>query len=161
MIRQLKVEEFDQFLDVAILHHNDAGLPESDQIDRGYSKKQLKNMYIYQNWRIFVAEENGRFIGYIAGYIDKKLWNNSLFGEIVLLFVHPEHRSKLLADQLFDAMVEWFIGAGCQYYLASCMSWDSEFKKVERWSERATNYFSSKGMQEVGYTFVQPIDRGF
>jgi GNAT superfamily N-acetyltransferase len=161
MIRQLKVEEFDKFLDLAIVHHTDAGLPERDTIDRGYSKKQLRNMYIYQNWRIYIAEEGDKITGYIAGYVDRKLWNNTLFGEIVLLFVHPEHRSKLVADQLFDTMVDWFSSVGCEYYLASCMSWTNEYERVDAWSDRATKYFKSRNMKEVGYTYIQPIDRGF
>jgi len=161
MIRELKVEEFDKFLDLAIVHHTDAGLPESDQIDRIHCKKELRNAFIYSNWKIFVNEENNKITGYIVGYIDKKLWNNAIFGEITLLFVHPEHRSKKVADDLFDAMVDWFSKKGCEYYLASCMSWNKEYKKVDAWSDRATNYYKSRGLNEVGYTYVQPIDRGF
>lgn len=161
MIRELKVTEFESFLDLAVQHNEDAGLSGHDNIDRSHCKKQLRHAFIYQNWKIYVAERDGKMIGYIAGYVDTKLWNNTLFGEVALIFVHPDYRSKLVADELFDGMVAWFSEVGCRYYLASCMSWNTEYQRNESWIERATKYFESKGMNQVGYTYVQPIDRGF
>lgn len=161
MIRELKVTEFESFLDLAIQHNEDAGLAGHDNIDRSHCKKQLRHAFIYQNWKIYVSEKNGKMIGYIAGYVDTKLWNNTKFGEIALIFVHPEHRSKTVADELYDALVGWFSDVGCRYYLASCMSWNTDFECNTTWTDRAKSYFQSRDMSEVGYSYVKQIERGF
>lgn len=158
MIREPKPVELEMLTDIAVEHAKDAGLKEHDVLERGWAKKQLKAMMISPDYKILVDEQQGKFAGYAVGAVYQKLWNPTKHGELVLFFVHPEVRNKYIADSLFDTMRQWFVDTGCVYYQASCLMYDSDYKPNEPWLRRATTYFKSRDMEQVGYHYVQNLE---
>ena len=158
MIRQPHPNELEKLVSICVEHANDAGLIEHDQLDRSHSKQQLKQMMISPDYKIFVYEYKDKFAGYIVGNISQKLWNKTLYGEIVLYFVHPEVRNKHIADDLFNAVEDWFVENGCQYQQASCLMYDSDYKANETWLHRSTTYLKTRHMNEVGYHYVKKLE---
>lgn len=158
MIRQPRTDELEKLANIAVEHAMDAGLDEHDQLDRVHSKQQLRTMMISPNYKIFVSEENGVFSSYAVATVCEKLWNSTLHGEVILFFVHPEVRNKYLADDLWNAMQDWFVETGCVYMQASCLMYKSDYQPNEKWLHRATSYFKTKGMAEVGYHYVQDLE---
>lgn len=73
---------------------------------------------------VFVAEENGKIIGYVQGIIDRHTdednvmyqtsHNKSIDGWVGVLYVDPAFRGKKLGRALFDAIKQNFVDAGCQ-----------------------------------------------
>jgi len=159
MIREPRVDELEKLANIAVEHARDAGLIEHDQLDRAHSKQQLRNMMISPDYKIFVKEEDtGVFSAYAVGAVSEKLWNTTLHGELILFFVHPEVRNKYLADDLWNVMQDWFVQTGCVYMQASCLMYDNRYLPNTTWLHRATTYFQTKGMNEVGYHYVQDLE---
>ena len=159
VIREPRPDELELLTNLCVEHAKDAGLIEHDQLDRAHTKQQLKQMMISPDFKIFVNTNNDKFDGYIVGNITQKLWNNSLYGEIILYFVHPESRNKYLADDLFNSIEDWFKENGCLYSQASCLMYDKNYEPYERWLHRSTTYLKTRHMNEVGYHYVKPLER--
>jgi len=60
---------------------------------------------------IFVAEQGGRMIGYVAGHRTTRFGCD---GELQWIFVLPDHRGSGAADLLLDRLAAWFIGEGAR-----------------------------------------------
>ncbi len=159
MIREVRINELEGLTNLAIEHGNDAGLISHDAVDRNYAKQQIKQMMINPDYKVFVAIKDDKIVGYIIGNITQKLWNPSLYGEVIVFFVHPEVRNKYLADDLFQAVKDWFIDNGCLYFQASCLTYTKEYQPNDEWLHRVKTYFKTQKMTEVGYHYVKPLER--
>lgn len=160
MIREPRPEEIEVLIDLMFNHGIDCGVNSYDPVDRTYLKQNIRNAFIYQDHKIYVFEKERRFVGYIIGKLDEQFWNKKLFGEILLFYVEPEYRNKYHADQLFDYMVQWFNENGCSYVMSSIFCMLNDYSINENYVERGRQYFRSKHMNEVGYTFVLPAQEG-
>lgn len=158
MIREPRVDELELLTDIAIEHAHDAGLIKHDTLDRAHFKKQLRAIMISPDYKIWVYEKNDKFVAYIIAGVFQKLWNPTKYGELILFFVHPEVRNKYLADDLFNAAQDWFVECGCLYQQASCLMYTEEYEPNKEWLHRATTYFKTRGMAEVGYHYVQDLE---
>lgn len=158
-IRQPRPDELEKLANVCVEHAKDAGLIEHDQLDRAHSKKQLRSMMISPDYKIFVLDYNDVFAGYIVGNVSQKLWNKTLYGEIILYFVHPEVRNKYIADDLFNAIEDWFVECGCLYVQASCLMYDENYQPNQNWLHRSKTYLQTRTMNEVGYHYVKQLER--
>ena len=158
VIRQPHTEELELLVNVGVEHAKDAGLTQHDCLERNHFKKQLRQIMISPDYKIFVYEQNGVFAGYVVAGVFQKLWNPTLHGEIVLFFVHPEVRNKYIADDLLNTALNWFAECGCQYYQASCLMYDADYQPNQEWLHRSRTYFAKAGMAEVGYHFVQNLE---
>lgn len=159
MIREPNVTELEKITDIAVEHGKDAGIYGHDDGDRSHFKQQIRQMMISPDYKIFVYETNDKFAGYIVGSINQKLWNPTLYGELILYFVHPEVRNKYIADDLFGVLQDWFVENGCRYMQASCLMYDENYQPNDPWLHRATTYYKSKGMAEVGYHYVMDLEQ--
>ena len=159
MIRPVDPRELEKFVDLCIAHSKDAGM-DHDEINRMFLRKQLKQMLIEPNYQIFVAEQHGSFVGYVMGSIHEKLYNAKQYGELLFIFIHPEIRNKLILDQLYNRMEEWFLENNCMFMQASVMASDEEWLCQEKYVDKARDYFHKRcGMKEVGYHFIKPLGR--
>jgi hypothetical protein len=159
MIRELRTNELEKFTDLAVQHAIDAGLISHDQLERNYVKQQCKQVMISPDYKILVVVKDDVFVGYVVGNITQKLWNSSLFGEVIMFFIHPDVRNKYLADDLFQAIQDWFIDNGCIYFQASCMNYTQDYKANDDYLRRSRIYFQKQHMNEVGYHFVKQLER--
>jgi len=158
MIREPNANELEKIVDIANEHALDAGLQGKDAFDRSYFKKQIRRAMISPDYHILVYEKSGEFVAYAMGSAQEKLWNNTVYGELVLFFVHPDVRKRSVADELFMAMQDWFLEAGCVFMQASCMGYTQDYEPNTEWLHRARTYFSTSDMQEVGYHFVKNLE---
>lgn len=158
MIREPYPEELEKLTDIANLHAKDAGFTEHDLFDRTHSKQQLKKAMISPDYKVLVYLGENGFIGYAMGAMRRKLWNNTLYGELILFFVDPRERKRAVADELFYAMQDWFVETGAVFMQASCMNYDKEYLPNEAWLKRARTYFATSDMAEVGYHYVKNLE---
>ena len=159
MIRELRTDELEKFVNLAVEHALDAGLIKHDQLDRNHTKQQCKQVMIDPDYKILVYVQDDKLAGYVVGNITQKLWNQSLYGEVIMFFVHPEVRNKYIADDLFQAIQDWFVHNGCLYFQASCMNYNKEYEANEEYLHRSKVYFKRKHMNEVGYHYVKSLER--
>ena len=158
MIREAKPLDTDAIINLGVEHGKDAGLSISDSVDRSRIKEIYRKLLINPNVRVYVYEENGTIAGYVIGIVQTKIWNDKQFGEIMLLFVHPEVRNRFVADNLMEYAVKFFKEKGCMFYMASSMHFDDEYKRSDEYCDRASKYFTKlQHMTMVGETFVKEI----
>jgi hypothetical protein len=159
MIREVKPKEIGLLCDLCAEHALDAGLVTHDQLDRKFVKEQIKKGIINPNMQIYVYEEGDQFIGYVAGAGKQKIWNGTVYGEIILFFVHPEARKgKRIADELFMAIQDWFVEVGCVYMQASNMIFNEDYQPDDEWLTKARTYYKQQDMAECGYHFVKDLE---
>ena len=158
MIREPRTDELEKLVSIAIEHANDAGLAGHDDVDRTFVKKQFRAMMMSPDFKIFVEPKNDVFAAYAIGRICQKIWNGKRYGEITFIFVHPEARSKILADDLYHSLVDWFREMRCDFVQASCMTYDNDYQPIEPWLHRVKTYYKNQGMQEVGYHYIKPME---
>ena len=81
-----------------------------------YTQRVLKQV---RNDTLFVAEESGRPVGFIAGIIQKQpKWDllqtpPTKAGRITELYLEPDYRRKKLGTQLIEKMEAWLKTKGC------------------------------------------------
>ena len=81
----------------------------------------------------FVAEMDGKIVGFISGKINKledKTHNKE--GYIDDWYVEGDHRSKGIGKQLFDALVDEFKKQGCTHLAISAYAENSEALELYR-----------------------------
>ena len=158
MLREPRTDELEKLINIAIEHAKDAGLAGHNDIDRTFVKKQFRAMMMNPDFKIFVEPKGDVFGAYAIGRICQKIWNGKRYGEITFIFVHPEMRSKHIADDLYESIIEWFREMRCDFVQASCMTYTKEYSANEEWLHRAKTYFKSQNMNEVGYHYVKPME---
>ncbi len=71
----------------------------------------MKRKLAKENAFLFVAEYDGKIVGYIFGWIErrsKNYWKTSKYGYICDLFVKEEYRKKGIGKALLKEAEEWF-----------------------------------------------------
>jgi GNAT superfamily N-acetyltransferase len=158
MIRELRTDELEKLVNLAAEHAKDANLISHNTLDRTWFKKNMREMMIAPEYKIFVYVENDLLLGYCVAGITTMLWNKTLLGDIDLFFIHPSVRNKHIADDLINACEDWFEKEGCAYYLTGNLMYDADYQPNEKYLNRSRTYFTRiMGMQEVGYNFVKRL----
>lgn len=159
MVREANTHDLENLVKLAIEHAKDSGQAGHDDVDRIKMKQEFKQMIISPDVNIIVAETAGQLVGYAIGAVQEKLWNGTLYGELLFIFIHPEVRNKLLLDDMVYMVEDWFMLYGCQFMQASVMTYDSTYQANDEYNNRARNYFQRNNMAEVGYHFVKKLGR--
>lgn len=73
-----------------------------------YTRHQIASPPPGEDWAAFVAQQDGRVVGWVAAYRNPR----SGLGQISLLHVHPEHRRRGIGAALFDAAAGHLRGLG-------------------------------------------------
>jgi len=85
----------------------------ADDIWAEYAEKCLKN----ENTAFYLAEEDGRSIGYIKGKIVERppVYETTRIGEVASAFVIEEYRNKGVMQKLIEKLFEWFRSKNIKY----------------------------------------------
>tara|TARA_R110000868_G_scaffold96433_3_gene265371 strand:+ start:16464 stop:16958 length:495 start_codon:yes stop_codon:yes gene_type:complete len=158
MIRQLTSDDFTQFKKLCEAQHKEAELPESNIGSWPSYLKKIKQILISNTDNVFVMFEDNKMIGYTIGTINEIPWNDNRFGDIGMFFVNPEHRNKRNADNLWNAIVDWFEQNQCRYVMASVFLFKENCEADKHHIDRASAYFQSKGMNWCGNFFVKGLN---
>ena len=158
MIRQLTADDFTEFKKLCVAQHEEAKLPQNNIGDWSVYLQKIRETLITDTNNIFVLLDGNKMIGYTIGTLNEIPWNQNRFGDIGMFFVHPEHRNKRNADQLWNAIVDWFEQNKCKYVMASVFLFDENCQADQEHIDRASVYFKSKGMNACGNFFVKGID---
>jgi len=158
MVREIDVSEMDLWLKCIRKHAVDAQIQDYDNIDEIHVKKQMRQAIISPDVKVFVVDEGNEIKGYCIAQLNEKLWNNRLYGEIIMFYIDPDVRNIWLAKDMYEAAVKWFRNNGCLYVQASTMLYDNDFKQVEDYVKRGKIFFKKQGMEEVGYHYVKELE---
>ena len=160
MIRAPSTTDLDAISNLTMVHCKDAGMDGHDSVDKRRVKQQLREIMIHSNYQMFIAEQRGEIVGYIIGSIEEKFWNAKRYGEIMYIFIHPNIRNKLLLDDLWKYMTNWFLENNCMYYQASVLAHDAKYQQQTEYVNKARKYFGEHNkMNEVGYHFCAELGR--
>jgi GNAT superfamily N-acetyltransferase len=75
--------------------------------DWNQTRDRLRQFLLDQKYFVFVAEDAGEPVGFIALYEDYALYAEGAFGTIPELYVRPEYRSKGVGKKLTDKAKEF------------------------------------------------------
>jgi GNAT superfamily N-acetyltransferase len=98
----------------------------------------------------FVAEEQGKVIGYLHAQIDTNdpAYEPARYGTIVDLIVHEERRGEGTADALLESCLEWFRSHGLTQYRID----------VPALNRDAQAFFEKQGADPLSITYVSTLD---
>jgi len=136
-----KLEEFSKSLDPI---HRVQNLPGFTEISL---KETLGNVEKYQG-KIWIAEDEGKVIGYVIGVIWKQSEKNKLeigphkLGEVLKIYLDEEYRRKGIGKTMLQMMEKYFKEKGCN------SMWISVFAP----NENAHNMYKKFGFvdREIG-----------
>jgi hypothetical protein len=159
-IKEVEAHELNQVFALCRLHADDMGLAGHDDMDDRWAKQQMKKMLINPYYRTYVAIKDMEWIGYAVVCVEEKLWNKKVYGEQILFFVRTDVRKGYeVADALMKACVDWFKEMECVYFQTSVAMFNADYSANEPVVSKARRYWTQYGMEEVGYTFVMPLDQ--
>lgn len=157
-IKEVEAHELNQVFELCRLHADDMGLAGHDDMDDRWAKQQMKKMLINPYYRTYAAIKDMEWVGYATVCVDEKLWNKKVYGEQILFFVRTDVRKGYeVADALMKACVDWFKEMECVYFQTSVAMYNDEYKPNDRVIQKARGYWKHYGMEEIGYTFVMPL----
>jgi len=107
-----------QFFTVYEAHHPD--FFEIDNLDDGDATAYFSHWLENDDGETFVALVEGKIIGYITVYVREQAdyWKVKQVGVISGLMVHPTHRRRGIAGQLFGQAKVFFKEKGVRYFTA-------------------------------------------
>jgi len=159
-VREVEAHELNQIFDLCRLHADDMGLAGHDDMDDRWAKQQMKKMLINPYYRTFVAIKDMEWIGYATVCVEEKLWNKKVYGEQILFFVRKDVRKGYeVADALMQSCIDYFKQMECVYFQTSVAMFNKDYSVNDRVVSKARSYWKNYGMEEVGYTFVMPLDQ--
>jgi len=157
-IRALQAREINRLMPIIHEHGKSAELAAHDPLDEKVCFDRLREAMIDPNFKIFVCEQEEQIVAYAVAQVSKKLYNDTIIGNIVMFFVLPDVRSKTLSDQLWNACEDWFYQAGATVLEAMCIAHTAEFKPTVRFLDRAQSFYRSKGADCVGYIHMKGLE---
>lgn len=156
-IRVLQPKEINRLMPIIHEHGKSAELASHDPLDEKVCFDRLRQAMIDPNFRIFVCEQDQQIVSYAVAQVSKKLYNDTVIGNVVMFFVHPEARQKSLSDQMWEACEDFFYAAGAKMMQAMCVAHTAEFKPTVRFLDRAQSFYRSKGADCVGYIHMKGL----
>jgi len=156
-IRVLQPKEINRLMPIIHEHGKSAELASHDPLDEKVCFDRLRQAMIDPNFRIFVCEQDQQIVAYAVAQVSKKLYNDTVIGNVVMFFVHPEARQKSLSDQMWEACEDFFYAAGAKMMQAMCVAHTAEFKPTVRFLDRAQSFYRSKGADCVGYIHMKGL----
>ncbi|MBN2111583.1 GNAT family N-acetyltransferase [Candidatus Woesearchaeota archaeon] len=149
-IRKAKLEDAKKLRDLCFeLLLRFEKMDKFDSQDRSYWKNRIpgdiKKLIRKKDNDFFVAEENGKMIGFIELAMAKResVFKIKRYGHIELLYVKPEHRGKGYSKLLLNKAVRWFKSKKAEYVTVSTHALDkgaNSFWKKQGFSEYNLKY---------------------
>lgn len=108
------LQDYEAGLDALVLIRR---LPEYGEVAL---RKHLSDIW-RRRGQIFVAEDDGKIVGYVSGFIRQQTLDNLLGtvpmkeGFIVGLYVEPDARGQQTGHSLMAALETWFRSKGCTH----------------------------------------------
>jgi GNAT superfamily N-acetyltransferase len=150
MIREATKNDFEA---VAKLHH------ELDKLETGWhpypvpsmdsSRKWLKKRFGKKNTVVFVADNNGKIVGFLYGWIEKRDYHyrSKKFGVCSDIFISSGYRRNGVGRKLIKKFEEWCKRKGLKYLELS-----TNFK-----NEVARKFYPAMGFEEYEVFYMKKL----
>ena len=123
--------------------------PNSEKTVSNYLAVALNYVVTSENEVLFVAEENGRIVGYIAGSIEDRapVYRVERRGDILMAFVLDEYRGHGIGRELTERIIQWFKEKGIEYVELS----------VDSRNDLGYNVWNSLGFENFRFRMIKRI----
>jgi len=158
MIREFQPRDINEIIAMAREHAKDADVTELLPVDDIHMTAMIKRLLIDDDKKCYVAEREGKIIGYALVGLTQKVWNPTLYGQVYFFFVHPELRNKHLADSLYNNITNWCKEQGCRFLEIGVTNFTKDFKGATEYIDRAATYYEHKGCELMGYNYVRDLE---
>ncbi len=108
----------------------------------------LKQEEKKEKWRSWVADSDGKLIGFVTGKIGHfHQYKLSRYGEVVNFYVQKKYRHQGIGKQLLSVLEKWFKEKGCQVV------------RIETWvfNQKTTEIYKKLGFKEISLLFVKEL----
>jgi ribosomal protein S18 acetylase RimI-like enzyme len=89
----------------------------SPEAERAWTKYLREDIWASDKWCVFVAEDDGRLVGQIAGELREPapVFEPQTYGYVTDIVVDPDARRRDIGKALFHALEEWFRERGAAH----------------------------------------------
>lgn len=121
MIRQATIEDWQEIADLmaALQNIHAAHYPDIFKKDARRNRAYFEKALASEHKRIFVAELDGRIVGYVKGKIiheeESEIRYSRTYGYMDSVYVDEAYRGKLIDQKLFAMLFAWFRENGITY----------------------------------------------
>lgn len=169
IFRKVQPTDAEQYIDLENLVWRDAYkhiFPEEVFLDK--EKKRLDKIKKFSeihcnNDKVmcYVAEENGKIVGFIYGNIksDYEHFGNMNYADLVGLYIDPKYQGKGIASKLRSIFINWLKENSVDKYVIGVLEENFKARKVyEKWRGKLDTYTQlfykfDVGYKEVFYTY--------
>ena len=142
-IRGLKESDSDQIVELAKSEHN-----ESYYNFLTFSEDKIRAL---DGTICYVAEEHGKIIGFICGYLIMYISTNDFFTQDLTIYVTPDKRGTLAAKKLIKYLECWAEMKGCKELALSITS------NIN--TERTGKFYKLLGFSDVGRIYRKQLTK--
>ena len=150
-IRGLKESDSDQIVELAKSEHNESYynfLTFSEDKIRALVKTTIA---MPDGTICYVAEEHGKIIGFICGYLIMYISTNDFFTQDLTIYVTPDKRGTLAAKKLIKYLECWAEMKGCKELSLSITS------NIN--AERTGKFYKLLGFSDVGKIYRKQLTK--
>lgn len=100
-------------------HQLDHNLPTAANDGGRLYAQRIQGRLADTHTRVFVAEEDGRVVGYVLSVIvdmPPEMFAHTVGGFLADIYVEPDYRRHGIGRELVNAVVAWFQSCGATYY---------------------------------------------
>jgi GNAT superfamily N-acetyltransferase len=142
---QLTDDRFDEFFELI-----ESMISESEFNEIRADKEQIKLMTLIPKGVVYLAESNGKLIGFIAGMVQRYFFSLKERVTDMGFYVAPTHRGSSAAIRLIGELEDWSIKQGISdIYIGQTTAVDIE--KTQR-------FYSHLGYKTVGFNTVKHLN---
>lgn len=146
-IVQLTDDRFDEFFELC-----QSMVAEAEFKDAEPDKEIIWDMYSDSNGVVFLAEKDGKFIGFIAGVVQRYFFSKRQRACDMGFYVLPEHRGSRAAIRLIKTFEYWAQEMGVEE-IAIGQTTAVDIEKTLR-------FYAHLGYKVVGFNTVKHLKQG-
>jgi GNAT superfamily N-acetyltransferase len=125
-------------------------IAEAEFKDAILNKDKIKDLWAMSENAIYLAQENDKLIGFIAGMIQPYFFSERKRVTDMGFFVQPEYRGSSAAIKLIKALENW---ARQNNVVDICLGQTTAFKL-----EETQKFYNRLGYKTVGFNTVKHLD---
>jgi GNAT superfamily N-acetyltransferase len=104
VIRDARTDEVDEIVDILLMpHQHTIELYMNTKVDIPKAKMNLRFLTTYEKGILIIAIDGNTIIGVINGSVIENWFNDDVYSQDQILFVHPDYRQHRIGLKLLDA----------------------------------------------------------
>lgn len=157
MIREFQPSDMNNLIKLAKEHAYEMGVCDELPFDDVYFASAMKELLIDDDTICLVKDQGNMLIGYSFVYLHTKIWNPTLFAEMMTFYVIDSEKNKIIADMLWSETIKQCKERGAKFIESNITGWTKNYQG-SNFIEKASDYFEYKNGNHCGNIFVHKLE---